>query len=138
MKPKRIESRPMDPEMVVVMELPKKAHRYPLTFSFEFEAGKEEIKVVGRPPEVTIRIEHIASNVREPDVAQLRNLNAANVMCVLGDYLDLCALPEGDDPILGVPVSFPWITPSNRLDLTVRYTGKLPQGVKKGEKIDFV
>ena len=107
--------------------------RFPLTVAFTFVLGTAETKRRDVRPQVHFKCEHLVSNVREPGVATLTRLQAANVSCLLEDGLDLCAQGDVDgkgveDPILGVPVLFPWIGPANSYIVEVEYTGRIPIG----------
>jgi len=107
---------------------------FPFTVKFEFVAGKPESKTFHKSAPITFGARHLVSNIHEPGIAELTALVCANVNALLGDGLDLCSLPEGDDPILGYPIAFPWISPTNQFMFQVDYAGKVPHNMKPGEK----
>lgn len=111
---------------------------YPFAFQFKFIAGSPAIEVEYRSCPVIFGVRHLVSNLHESGIAELTTLLCANVNAVFGDGIDLCSLPTGDDPILGYPVSFPWMSPANQFQLKVKYTGKIPVGVKAGEGFTVV
>jgi hypothetical protein len=118
-----------------LMRAKSQLDRYPFSLLFTFEAGKEELKDLSKRPVITFRPEHLVSNVRETGIATLVSCRGGNIECILQDGLDLNALPEGEDPILGVPVRFPQVPPQNYITMRVHYTGRIPAGYKAGDPL---
>jgi len=115
-------------------EVIKGNEAYPISFNFEFTVGKEEIIERKLNPLIGFQAQHLVSNVRESGLATLIDLRASNVFCLLGDGLDLNATPDLKDPILGVPISFPVVSPANMFTLSVHYSGRVPTWYKEGDK----
>jgi hypothetical protein len=112
--------------------------RYPLSFAFDFTAGVAETKEIVERPIVSFRPEHLVSNLRDPGTATLKQLYAGNIICLLGDGLDLCCVVEADgepreDGILGTSVCFPFVSPANDICMKVSYSGRFPPGFMPGD-----
>ena len=107
--------------------------RYPFSFAFDFVAGKAEVREIFKRPIIAFRPEHLVSNVRGEGTATLVQLYAGNIVCLLGDGLDLACAPDEEDGILGTAVCFPLVTPANDVCLRVSYSGRFPAGFFPGD-----
>jgi hypothetical protein len=113
--------------------------RYPMSVRFDFIAGKRAVIEKFAQTSICFRCEHLVSNVKEPNLVRLETMLCANVNVQLGEEgIDLNSTPDLEDPILGVPVNFPWMTPANRWYFQVSYNGRVPNHLKNGDPFTVI
>jgi hypothetical protein len=110
----------------------------------ELTMGKEQEFTFTTRPDVIVRPKLLRSNAPEKNFVFAKEIRLSNVHCMVGFQIKKenedggC---QGENGMLDTfgdsPLDLPTLTPGNKTYVRLKYTGRIPEGYKEGDKYTY-